>query len=275
MRVGYVNVGADADLFCRLAGLEHGGPPLVFLHGYRGCHADFAEVESVLASSHPTAAFDFRLHGLSSTVHEPLSADMFASDLEKVVEHHGWERVVLVGHSLGSSVCLIYAARRPERVAAMVLMGASARYQGSMPVPEASEEDYRDVLRQLFARAAPVFFHDDHPDARRRLVATWLSQPYSVYRSTIDIPSPDLREVVPTLDAPTLVIVGGDSPSRPVEEAEWLCANMPRAELAAIPGTRHLMLTEEPVTVAARIEQFLAEALAGSESSALGAATDG
>ena len=133
-----------------------------------------------------------------------------------------------------------------------------------MPVPEASEEDYRDVLRQLFERAAPVFFHDDHPEARRRLVATWLSQPYSVYRSTIDIPSPDLREVVPTLDTPTLVIVGGDSPSRPVEEAEWLCANMPRAELAAIPGTRHLMLTEEPGTVAARIEQFLAEALAGS-----------
>lgn len=262
VRVLYVSVDDDVDIFCRRAGLEHAGPTLVFLHGFRGCHADFAELESILARRYSTAAIDFRFHGLSSAAGAPLSAGLFASDLEAVIERLGVERPVLVGHSLGASVGMIYAGRHPHGVTALVLLGASARYQGSIPVPEAHEDDFRGVQRQLFDRAAPLFFHEHHPEARDRLAATWLSRPYSVHRATTDVPSPDLRDVVTTLRAPTLVIVGGDSPSKPVEEAEWLSEHLPRAELELIPGTRHLTLIEEPGLVAARIEKFFREVLA-------------
>ena len=99
------------------------------------------------------------------------------------------------------------------------------------------------------------------PSGADGFAATWLSRPYSVHRSTTDVDSPDLTEVVPTLDVPTLVMVGGDSPSKPVEEARWLSAHLPRGAFATIPGTRHFGLFEDPACVAERIEEFLVEAL--------------
>jgi pimeloyl-ACP methyl ester carboxylesterase len=102
-----------------------GGTPVVFVHGL-GSDLEVwrAQLDHVRASRR-AVAYDQRGHGGSQPASDGVyTIEALAEDLDRVVGALGLERFVLVGHSMAGTVLSAYAARHPEKVAALVYADA-------------------------------------------------------------------------------------------------------------------------------------------------------
>src|SRR5579864_1139716 len=105
-----------------------GGRPLLLVHGFTGAKEDFGEVLDRLAGAgwHAVAP-DLRGHGGTSqpTSEDAYDFELFADDLWALVDALGWERLVLLGHSMGGMIAQVAATRDPSRLRGLVLMDTS------------------------------------------------------------------------------------------------------------------------------------------------------
>jgi len=115
-------------------------PALLMLHGWMDVSASFQFVVDALDALLPgrhVVAPDWRGYGL--TARTPADCYWFPdylADLEAIIDHLGARPVVLIGHSMGGNVALLYAGTRPQRVQALVnLEGFGLRDQPAARAP--------------------------------------------------------------------------------------------------------------------------------------------
>ncbi|MGW4474572.1 alpha/beta fold hydrolase [Nonomuraea sp. NPDC004354] len=256
----YVNVRDGVQLFCRHAGPRTAARlPVIMLHGNRDNHSHYADLQELLSPDHHTVAVDFRGHGLSSTLDVPPSATLFADDIEQLILHYGWEKVVLAGHSLGSAVAITLAGRRPDLVGGLVLMGSAASFSLPFRRPEQvpTKETWAEYVCEANTRAVPFFFHDKHPDVARRVSAAWSAITFEVHQNLVRMRHPDLEETIRGLTVPALVIAGEHDRCTTVEQAQWIQRHHRDARLRVIQETAHFMYMERPGAVAEEIRALL------------------
>ncbi len=102
-----------------------GGRPLLLVHGYTGAGSDFEDfVEPLAERGWHVVAPDLRGHGGSSKPADEAAYDyeLFVADLLALADSLGWERFVLLGHSMGGMIAQILVLTAPDRVEALVLM---------------------------------------------------------------------------------------------------------------------------------------------------------
>lgn len=235
------------------------GAPLVFIHGNRDNHTHFLPLLGLLRGR-AAVMVDLRGHGLSSPLRVSASPEVFACDVQRVLDHLGIGKAVFVGHSLGSVIAMTVAGFAPERVAALVLMGTAATFELSFkrPAMQLTEESFPAFTAEANRRAGPVFFTAEHPDVAARVLATWSTMSFESHRHLVMMSHPDLRAAVPALPGPVLVVAGEHDRCTPVASAQWIAQHHPRAQLLVVPSTGHFMYLEKPGVVADAIDGFLA-----------------
>jgi pimeloyl-ACP methyl ester carboxylesterase len=99
------------------------GVPVVLLHGLASNLTRWSEFveRTTLGARHPLIRVDLRGHGDSPT-RCALSLERWCDDLVALLDAEGAERAILIGHSLGAQIALHFAARAPQRTAALVLI---------------------------------------------------------------------------------------------------------------------------------------------------------
>jgi len=164
----------DVALFYQHFG-RPGAAPLLILHGANYYDSqDWTGVAAALAADREVVAFDSRGFGASSwSASKDYSLDAIMDDINVLLDHFGWTRAVIAGHSLGGSFALLFGARFPQRTAGVVLVdhcpgeGGAAR----APVPSsaapkafptlaaalaATSRDQRTPLARVEAFCRPV-----------------------------------------------------------------------------------------------------------------------
>jgi pimeloyl-ACP methyl ester carboxylesterase len=137
----------------------HGSVPVVFVHSYAGSKAHWSHALAHLRKSRRAIAFDVRGHGQSSppagNVYAP---DALAADIGAVVDALALDRFVLVGHSMGSSAAIAYAAAHPQRVAGLLLLGAPAEVppEQARKIVAAIEADYDKSMTSFWDGLCPA-----------------------------------------------------------------------------------------------------------------------
>ena len=123
-RTGTMTSG-DVELFYRAFG-SPGATPILIVHGLSFFSYDWIEVAAALSADREVVAMDMRGFGESgwSATRKYGVAD-FAGDCIAVIDHLGWDRVILMGHSMGGRNSTWCAAENPGRVAALVLVDYS------------------------------------------------------------------------------------------------------------------------------------------------------
>ncbi|MCC6779115.1 MAG: alpha/beta hydrolase [Hyphomicrobiales bacterium] len=112
----------DVDIFYRRFG-QPGRAPILIVHGLSYFSYDWIVPASQLAIGREVVAIDMRGFGQSSwSPARDYKLETMGADVVAVLDHLGWPRAVLMGHSFGGRVCLATAGWRPERTAGLILV---------------------------------------------------------------------------------------------------------------------------------------------------------
>lgn len=121
---------------------QHGdsGEPLVLVHGYTGDITDWRHQLPEFSRTHRVLAMDSRGHGRSEAPKDRSSytIEQMADDVEALVDHVGFERYHLLGHSMGGGVVQEIALRSPQRLLSLTLHDTSFKF--AMMADPAMEE---------------------------------------------------------------------------------------------------------------------------------------
>lgn len=98
------------------------GPAIVCVHGLTANHTCWESLAEVLAPDYRMIGYDLRGRGESDKPPKGYSLETHAEDLNSLLDHLGLRSAVLMGHSLGANIGLVFAARFPRRVKKLILV---------------------------------------------------------------------------------------------------------------------------------------------------------
>ncbi|HEY1358940.1 MAG TPA: adenylate/guanylate cyclase domain-containing protein [Thermoleophilaceae bacterium] len=228
----------------------------------------FARSLESVASFARVLFFDRRGSGLSDPVPEAPSLEERMDDVRAVMDAAGSERAALVGVSEGVPMSILFAATYPERVQALVCCGGMAR---STPAPdypygespEALAESGLELILPNWGKgasvesAAPSQWNNEEAHrffARMERATASPGMLAQLAQMFIEI---DVRDVVPTVHVPTLLLHREHDMLVNVRHSRWLAEHMPNARLVEIPGQDHSFWYERPELAMAEIHEFL------------------
>jgi DNA-binding SARP family transcriptional activator/class 3 adenylate cyclase len=233
-----------------------------------------------LASLGRLILFDKRGTGLSDRVSAERLPDLETrmDDVRAVLDAVESDRAVILGISEGGSMSTLFAATHPKRTLGLVLMGTFAKmmYAPDYPIGLA-EGDFRKrlaaleaddwapaVTKEWLARVAPDLLRD--PAAVRWYVSYILRGASPGANKAIRLMNGqiDIRDVLPTIAVPTLVLYRSYEYFR--EGTRFMGEHIPGARLVELPGNDHLPWEGDREALLDEIERFLSSVQQEAES---------
>ena len=237
------------------------GEPVILLHCWACSSTFWREQIPTLAETHQVIAADFRGHGASSAPDAGYSLEQLAHDIHTLIEHLGFGRAVVVGHSMGGMVAQQLAISHPADVKGLVLVATtSADPNGTMISAAIADLAKTDGYPIAFERNFDRWF----VDASLSRVKNWIKAemirtPEEVALGLVrDYRNLDLRSQLGGIDVPTLVIAAEGDTSTEVSASEVIARLITGAKLTVIAGSGHFVQLERPHEVTAAIVGFLA-----------------
>jgi pimeloyl-ACP methyl ester carboxylesterase len=261
---------------CRLryfVGGPPGGAPLVLVHGLGGCGANWVDVAPLLAAKRRVLVPELPGHGLSTPLPAVPNLAVFADRIGLVAEREGMLPAAFVGHSLGGTVALRLALRRPDDVSALVLAAGA----GISSTTRRAKYGLR-ILGIIGPRRLVAPWADsvaDSPFLRYAVFGRWgAADPLILSRAAVDgflegtrltsdsvsaaraVVSDDVRRDLGELGCRTLVLWGARDNQLPLADGFEFARRLD-APLRVIADCGHLLIGERPDLCAEAIENFL------------------
>lgn len=211
--------------------------------------------------------FDRRGTGLSDPVAEAPPLEVRMDDVRAVLDDAGVERAALLGISEGAAMSILFAAAHPERAQALVLCGGLARsthapdYEWALPVedlvasgvelvgPHWGEGAILDVSGPSVA---------DDPEIREWQARLERSTSPGMLREVVAMfMQTDVRDAVPSVQCPALVLHRTRDRLVNVRHGRWLAENLPDARMVELDGDDHMPYFGDTETLLGEIEEFL------------------
>jgi class 3 adenylate cyclase len=237
----------------------------------------FARFLHRLAAFSRLIVFDKRGTGLSDRVpvEELPTLEERMDDVRAVMDAAGSERAALLGHSEGGNMCILFAATYPDRASALVLVGSYAKRIRSDDYPWAPawDERIREIEETERSWADPDVVRTLAPSrAEDAGFVAWLTR----YLRASASPKAgagllrmnsmiDVRDVLPTIRVPTLLVYRSHDRDVNVEEGRYIASRIHGARLVELPGQDHLMWTGNADAIADEVEDFLTGTRRGPE----------
>jgi pimeloyl-ACP methyl ester carboxylesterase len=243
---------------------EGQGPPLLFLHGFFGDHRVWRR-QFELADEYTVVAWDAPGCGGSSTPPPTFGMPEYADALARFVEVLGLERPHVVGNSFGGTLALQLAFRHASIPRSVVAAGAYAGWSGSFPpdvVAQRLSQSLPDLelpAEDVVAKWTPGFVTTSAPASVLAELEAIISDfdPDGMRVMIRALAEADLREALPHIAVPTLLIWGDQDVRSPLSVADDLRTRIPGSRLVVIPGAGHLSHVEAPERFNAEVRGFL------------------
>ena len=222
---------------------EGKGPVLVLLHGLFGALSNWVDVVEKFKINYRVVIPLMPIYTLPVLNTNVKSLAEFVNDF---ITHMNFERVVMIGNSLGGHVTLVYVRRHPERVTGMVLTGSSGLYENAMGGSFPKREN-RDYIRQK----VEVTFYDPK-SATEELVDECfaivndkgrLIRILSLAKSAI---RHNMSDELKDINIPSCLIWGKQDTITPPDVAEEFNRLLPDCELHWIDKCGHAPMMEKP-----------------------------
>lgn len=255
----------------RLHYLEWGIPgavPLILLHGICASARYWDSLAGSLCGEYHILAVDQRGHGDSDWA-ESYGPRDYILDLEAFVDRLKLSEFVLIGHSMGGINAIIYAARHPDQVRALVIVdigpeiddtGAERMKKDFADAPESfgSEEEAVSYMKTVEPRQRDDFIRHQAKYALKWEDKGRLTFKYDKKLLSTDLRSPEwLWTYVSEIICPALLIHGTESDMLTVKVAQVVAGHMSFGSLAEVDGAGHGIPGDNPEAFEARVRDFL------------------
>jgi pimeloyl-ACP methyl ester carboxylesterase len=198
-------------------------------------------------------------------------------DIRAVMDAVGSERAAVLGWSEGAPLCALFAATYPQRTTALVMYGGVPRF--------VSDDDYqwgfpREVLDDWVEQIVPAAWGQDEellrlwapsvaeqPGPRRWFVrfgrlAASPGAAQALFGMAQDL---DIRDILPAIRVPTLVIHRTEDSLVEVEHSRYMAERIPDAKLVELPGVDHLWWFGDQDAIVDEVQEFLTGARSAPE----------
>lgn len=245
------------------ARIQGQGRRAVFVHGVGSYLESWDGVLAEMGADTQALTFDLRGHGGSERTPGPYSLGGFCEDLNKLVDHCGWDRFDLVGFSLGGLIAQAYALQMPDRLKTVSIISSVAGR-----TPEETERA-RQRARSL-ADLGPLahlsgsvdrWFSDDfrrrHPEVVEERIERSKDMDGRCFSDAYEVlANNDLIDRLHEIQIPTLVMTGENDVGSTPRMAKRMGETIQGAEVRILPGLRHSVLIEAPHLVGRLLREF-------------------
>jgi pimeloyl-ACP methyl ester carboxylesterase/DNA-binding CsgD family transcriptional regulator len=241
------------------------GPPLLWIgHWVRHLKFDWESPVwqpwlALLTQRHSVIRYDWRGCGLSDREGVEFSLVKHVEDCEAVVEAASLKHFILFAAAGGGTMAMEYVVRHPDQVSHLVLYGCQTRgrmVRGMTPAQVVEAEARLKVFELGWPNVIPAygqFFTSLHmPDATAEQFRSYndllrmATSPANALNLLRTYWEADVREIVPQVRCPTLVLHARQDAIIPFEEGRLVASLIPAARFVPLESRNHVLLSTEP-----------------------------
>jgi pimeloyl-ACP methyl ester carboxylesterase len=259
---------------------RNAGQPLLFVHGLSGSWPNWLEQLPVFGAERRVVAIDLPGFGHSPMPDGEISISGYARVLDRLMGELGMDAAAVVGNSMGGFIAAELAIAFPARVERLVLVSAAGVSTTANPRAQRALPTLRRMETTLLTSGAWVASKSDTVARRARLRDALLNV---VTRHPGRLPAAlaaeqlrgagkpgfiqalqavldyDVRERLPEIACPTLIVWGEADRLIPVRDADVFAELIPNSRKVLFADTGHMAMLERPAAFNALLEEFLAE----------------
>ena len=235
----------------------HGkGEPLLLLHGGLGQFEMFGPVLTELVKTRQVIGVDLYGHGRTALTERPVSLVDMGDDMAQIIQQLGYDKVDVMGYSMGGGVGFRLAVQHPERVRRLVLVSAGYAQDGFFPEMLPLQAQVGAAMADMM-KETPMYKSYVAVAPRPQDFPKLLDQMGAMMRKPYDY-----AEDVKKLAMPVMLVYGDSDMYRPehiikfyqllgggLKDAGWGRENMAKNRLAILPGYTHYDLFLAPALV--------------------------
>lgn len=232
------------------------GQPVVLMHGWGCDHTTVASIANTLIKGGLRVYnLDLPGHGKSDEPDDVWGVERFTECVEEFISKLGLKNPILIGHSFGGRIAILLSSRHPE-IQKVILVDAAGIKPKRKPKYYIKVYSYKAVkhLAKLLGKAGD------------KLLDRWRSKTGSAdYRNSSPrmravmsrCVNEDLKHVMPSIKASTLLIWGADDTATPLSDAKTMEKLIPDAGLVSFEGCGHYSFLDNPGQFRAVLRSFL------------------
>lgn len=232
------------------------GPTILLLHGW-GCNCTtFGAAQTWLEEHFRVLSVDFAGFGQSEEPQEIWGVEEYTRSIEAITKHEAVENPILIGHSFGGRVAIVYASRNNTRK--IILVDAAG------VKPKRSIEYYLKVYSfKLMKWAAPIIMGKERAEEyiklrRAKSGSSDYNQASPMMRAILSkVVNEDLCHLMPKISVPTLLFWGERDTATPLSDAKRMEQLIPDAGLVTVAGAGHFSFLENMPLFLRVVESFL------------------
>ena len=230
------------------------GTPIILLHGLLGALSNFEGIINYFSKSHNVLVPILPLFEISL---RSLSVLKMVEYLEDFMDFKKFDKVHLLGNSLGGHIAQLYTLKHPERIRSMILTGSSGLFESAMGTTFPKRGNY-EYMRQ---KAESVFY--DPAIATKELVdqvydtVNDLKKALCVVALAKSAVRHNLEDHLNLIKVPTLLVWGIQDAVTPLWVGEKFHELIPNSELVKVDKCGHAPMMERPDLFNLALESFL------------------
>lgn len=232
------------------------GSPMILMHGW-GCDSSTLSLFERVGMEHHTV-YNLDLPGFGKS-QEPTSVwgvEEYAAMLEEFVKQLGIDNPILLGHSYGGRIAIIYASR--NAVSKLVLVDAAG------VKPRHGLKYYLKVYSYKAAKCLyPLFVGRKKADKlieqmrSQRGSSDYVNSSPLMRQVMVKSINNDLRRLMSKIAAPTLLLWGEKDTATPMRDARIMAKRIPNSSLVSFPGAGHFCFIDNPYQATAVVRRFI------------------
>ena len=205
-------------------------------------------------------AFDMPGYGKSEAPEDAWDSDAWVDFIVELIESQGIKELDLIGHSNGGRIIIKMMSRAnlSFKVGKIILIGSAGIVHKKPLKIRLKVKKYKlgkkilnmKLVKKLFPNALEKFQKNAGSEDYR-------NSPPALKQSMVKLLNDDMRDLLPNIKAPTLLLWGENDTATPIEDAELMEKSIPDAGLVRVPGCSHYVFLEQPVYINNIIKTFL------------------
>jgi pimeloyl-ACP methyl ester carboxylesterase len=221
------------------------GPKTVILvHGWTCDETTWNSQVPALSKEYRVVTLDLPGHGQSVVPKDKmLSMELFARAVEAVRKDSKADRVVVVGHSMGTPVVIEYARLFPQHVAALVFVDGGVNLRSGGPLPDAKAMQGPDGLKARENMIRSMFSESTTPDMQKHILTMMLAAPESTAVGAMQATFDPANWKGDVFTQPILGLYADHSRAG---DRDYIKTHFPNMDYEEIPGTGHFLMLEKP-----------------------------